>query len=241
MRISLNHPKRADSISPFLGPEWLAQRKLDGVRLAVLWDGAGFAGTALSKGGIELAPPRGLPPMPPGTVVDGELIGSTWEDSLASVRRLLNDGEVPASLWRPFDLGGPTAPHSLPERLDYLREFGLDPEPAGPVNEVWTEALDKGWEGVVVRRKEAGYLAPAFKVKPERTFNALAHLGFLHVIEGDGYPRAVGRCSAELSGRVRVECEGVTRHGRVRAPRVLGPVPDTATVSAAQLERLARP
>jgi hypothetical protein len=33
-------------------------------------------------------------------------------------------------------------------------------------------------------------------------------------------------------------CEGATRHGKVRAPRVTGPVAEGATVSVSQLERL---
>lgn len=239
----LNHPTAAEGISPFLSDDWIAQRKLDGVRLAVVWDDAyGHPAYSISRGGVMMAPPRGLPSLPPGSVVDGEIVGESWEDSLAALRVLLDGKDEFLGQWRPFDYaagvgGGPCASDFL-DRLDDLRSFGLDPVPHWNVHQGWEQALVHGWEGVVVRPRRGGYLSPAFKIKPSREFNAIAHRGYLHLIEPNGFPRAVGRCPDYLTGKVRVVCEGATRHGRARAPRVTGPVAEGATVSVSQLERL---
>lgn len=238
----LNHPTTAEDISPFLNDDWIAQRKLDGVRLAVVWDGYGHPGYSISKGGIKMAPPRGLPEMPPGSVVDGEIVGDTWEDSLAALRTLLDARDEFGMQWRPFDLargeGGVPCEDDFPIRLMTLRDSGLDPVPSGGVYREWERVLTLGWEGLVVRPRKGGYFSAAFKIKPTREFNAIAHHGYLHLIEPNGFPRAVGRCSDSLTGKVRVVCEGATRHGKVRAPRVTGPVAEGATVSVSQLERL---
>lgn len=238
----LNHPLTADGISPFLTDDWIAQRKLDGVRLAVVWDAYGHPAHSISKGGVMMAPPRGLPSLPPGSVVDGEIVGESWEDSLAALRVLLDGKDEFLGQWRPFDLAaGPDgAPCEDPflTRLVMLEDYGLSPAPSWNVPRGWEQALVHGWEGVVVRPRRGGYLSPAFKIKPSREFNAIAHRGYLHLIEPNGFPRAVGRCSDSLTGKVRVVCEGATRHGKVRAPRVTGPVAEGATVSVSQLERL---
>lgn len=238
----LNHPLTADGISPFLTDDWIAQRKLDGVRLAVVWDAYGHPAHSISKGGVMMAPPRGLPSLPPGSVVDGEIVGESWEDSLAALRVLLDGKDEFLGQWRPFDLAagpdGTPCEDSFLARLVTLEDYGLNPVPSWSVPRGWEQALVHGWEGVVVRSRRGGYLSPAFKVKPSREFNAIAHRGYLHLLEPSGFPRAVGRCSDSLTGKVRVVCEGATRHGKVRAPRVTGPVTEGATVSVSQLERL---
>jgi hypothetical protein len=170
--------------------------------------------------------------MPAGTVVDGEIVGSSWEDALAA----LAAEEI--SQWVAFDLAAyPEPVGGLLERLEILREHGLDPVPAGPVLQAWERVLYDGGEGVVIRNATATYGAPAFKIKPERLLNAIAHRGYLMVLDG-GKPRTIGRCSSESRGRVVVICEGATVHNKVRAPRIIGPAAPGAFVGVEQLERL---
>jgi hypothetical protein len=220
-------PQRAPSISAFLGPQWLAQEKLDGVRMAVVYGPDGLYG--VTKGGITTWAPVGLPDMPEGTVVDGELVGDgTWEGALSALR--LGHGD-----WVPFDLSS-SAP--FPERLRTLREAGFEPIEAGPVSTTWERAMYDGREGIVIRSVVGGYHSPAFKVKNPRIVTCYAHNGFLFLLFG-GKPKAVARSKTGLTGRVRVECEGATSHGNLRAARVLGPAAPGASFGADQLKELA--
>lgn len=223
--MKLNHPTRAPSISPYLGSSWLAQPKLDGVRLAVVYGPDGRYG--LTKGGIETWAPAGLPDMPQGTVVDGELIGDgTWESALAALRTGQGD-------WVPFDLSS-SAP--FPDRLRTLIAAGFEPAEAGPVETMWERALYDGLEGIVIRSATGGYHSPAFKVKVPNIVTCRAHRGFLFLLFGDK-PKAVAHCTSELTGLVQVECEGATVHGNLRAARVVGPAAPGASFSAEQLRR----
>jgi hypothetical protein len=75
-------------------------------------------------------------------------------------------------------------------------------------------------------------------VKNPRIVTCYAHNGFLFLLFG-GKPKAVARSKTGLTGRVRVECEGATSHGNLRAARVLGPAAPGASFGADQLKELA--
>lgn len=225
--MKLNMPQRAPSISPYLGNQWLAQEKLDGVRLAAVYGPDGLYG--VTKSGITTWAPTGLPDMPEGTVVDGELVGDgTWEGALSALR--LGHGD-----WVPFDLSSSSP---FPERLRTLREAGFEPIEAGPVSTTWDRAIYDAREGIVVRSVAGGYHSPAFKVKVPKLITCRAHAGFLFLLFADK-PKAVARCKTDVTGLVRVECEGVTVHGNLRAARVLGPAAPGADFGADQLKELA--
>lgn len=224
--VKLNVSTKAASISPYLGSGWLAQSKLDGVRLAVVWAADGPYG--LTRGGHRAPAPAGLPDMPVGTLVDGELVGTgTWESALSSLR-------TGGGSWVPFDL---SSDQSFPARLHTLVEAGFDPLPAAPVHLAWERAAADGAEGIVIRSVAGGYSSAAFKVKFPHVYTCLAHKGFLFVVDENRRPKAVARYAGPLTGRVRVECEGITANGNLRAARVIGPAPVAADVGAHQLRR----
>lgn len=221
--MKLNMPRSAPNISSFLGDDWAAQLKRDGVRLAVVYGPTGRYG--LTKGGIQTWAPADLPDMPVGTIVDGELVGDgTWEGAQAALR-------LGYGAWQSFDLSSP-APFA--ERLARLHEAGFQPLEAGPVSVMWDRAMYDGMEGVVIRSVAGGYSAPAFKVKAPRAVVCRAHKGFLFFLR-EGKPSAVARSNTSLTGLVQVECEGITTHGNLRAARVIGPAAPGADWSVDQL------
>jgi ATP-dependent DNA ligase len=139
----------------FSGPEWVFERKLDGIRLLAFKDGDDVR--LLSRNrlpqnqsypevvtAVASLPVREL-------VLDGEATG-VWRKS-----------EVPG--YHLFDVlwldGHPLTPLPLDERRDILTKLSLRPplllverldEPAP-----WDRACREGWEGVIAKRRDAPY------------------------------------------------------------------------------------
>jgi ATP-dependent DNA ligase len=132
----------------FTGPEWLFERKFDGIRLIAFKDGAEvrlYSRTGRPQqlpevaGAIARLPPRKL-------ILDGEL---DWDGGAYHVFDLLwrDDRDL-----RPLPLDARRAElEALPLAPPLERVVALaDPEP-------WRRAGDEGWEGVVAKRRDSPY------------------------------------------------------------------------------------
>jgi bifunctional non-homologous end joining protein LigD len=136
----------------FTGPDWLFERKLDGIRLVAFKRGAKAGVDVYSRTHRPQALPeiaRAIAALPPrDLVLDGEL---TWRDGAARFHVfdvLWIDGE---------DVRGRTLVDrrailsSLPIRAPLVRVPSIDdPEP-------WTRACAEGWEGVIAKRRDSVY------------------------------------------------------------------------------------
>ena len=135
----------------FTGPEWIFERKLDGIRLLAFRDGDRVR--LLTRNRL----PRELPKVAHAlrelavddVVLDGE---STWDGA----------GRV---AYHVFDIlwlnGVPTTELPLTERMKLLDGLRLAP-PLGRVERVraerpWEHACAKGWEGVIAKRIDSTY------------------------------------------------------------------------------------
>lgn len=225
--VELPHPVTRVSISDFLNDSWFAQLKYDGVRLAVVYDEDGTHG--LTKNGKETFAPAGLPDMPIGTVVDGELLGDdSWESAQAALAN-----QDTAAEWVAFDLL--TSDLSFPERYLQLKESGFKTLEVTGVYEAWENAKVENKEGIVVRPRNGPEI---FKIKFRNELDAILHRGKLFVMNGSR-PHLIGSMPRQTDGRYRVSCEGRTSRDRVRAPRIVGPAL-SQTCSYEQLNRIRR-
>jgi bifunctional non-homologous end joining protein LigD len=139
----------------FEGPEWVFERKLDGIRLLTFKDG----------GGVRLLSRNRLPQNPAyATVVKAieEL----------PVRELILDGEAMGAWgkrdevgYHVFDIlwleGRDLMSLPLDARRDLLNRLPLEP-PIWRVERLedrapWVRACDEGWEGVVAKRRDSPY------------------------------------------------------------------------------------
>jgi ATP-dependent DNA ligase len=144
----------------FTGPEWIFERKLDGIRLIAYKDDAGvrlFSRNRLPQhlpsiaAAIERLPPRNL-------ILDGE---STWPS--AGEHDARGSGRGPA--YHVFDVlwidGRDVMPLPLEERQALLRRLPL----RSPLHRVmplddakpWERACREGWEGVIAKRRGSRY------------------------------------------------------------------------------------
>lgn len=134
----------------FTGPEWIFERKYDGIRLL-----------AFRKGGtVELFSRNQLPQNYPG-IADAI--------KALSVDQIILDGEVdwggPNVQYHVFDLlwldGRDLMPLPLIERRAILHDLKLQ-TPLHAVAEItgpkpWERACGEGWEGVIAKRRDSAY------------------------------------------------------------------------------------
>jgi hypothetical protein len=239
---ALNAPQRTSSVENFYGRDWVAQVKLDGIRLAILFGRDGRPNTAYTMGkagkqhrldvrGLE------LPELPPMTVLDGELACS----SLQAAQKALVAADL--SGWVPFDIcldPAGIATGGIAERVAALGSRGFSPLVVGSVRSTWAKAQRAGAEGVIIRRRGGLYGATCFKYKPPRTVNVISHKGSLFVLR-DGRPICVGSTDRrDVMLKIVVAVEGVTERGRLRAQHFGTLAPADADVSATQIERWVR-
>jgi DNA ligase D-like protein (predicted ligase) len=158
---------------PFSDPDWIFERKLDGIRAIAIKDGSGvnlMSRTAhrMNDQFPELV--RALEDEPSGDfIVDGEIVA--FENGVTSFARLQQRARehVPVFLYA-FDLprhaGKDLRPRPLRERKARLRR-GLDFN--GPIRfnphrngehgeELYREACRKGLEGVIAKRADSPYV-----------------------------------------------------------------------------------
>jgi len=139
----------------FSGPEWLFERKLDGIRLLAWKDAAGvrlFSRNRLPQNDAYPAVVRALAALPVSDfILDGEATAAWGRQGRADyhvfdVLRL--EGSDLTAL--PLELRRALL-HALPLRLPIAPvEEILDDEP-------WTRACAEGWEGVIAKRRDSPY------------------------------------------------------------------------------------
>jgi bifunctional non-homologous end joining protein LigD len=133
----------------FTGPEWIFERKFDGIRLIAFKRGADvrlFSRNRLAQDIPRVA--RAIADLPPeNLILDGEI---TWDRSGA---------------YHVFDIAwlGDRDLRSLPleERRELLNQLPLTP-PLHRVPELkdpnpWERAEREGWEGVIAKRRDSRY------------------------------------------------------------------------------------
>jgi bifunctional non-homologous end joining protein LigD len=134
----------------FTGPEWVFERKLDGIRLLAFKNGPDVRLLSRNRLPQDLpAVARAVADLPPDEIVlDGEL---TWDRSGVSYHVfdiLWADGHLVTG--RPLD-----------ERREILTQLPLGP----PLRRVvalddekpWERACSEGWEGVIAKRRDSLY------------------------------------------------------------------------------------
>jgi bifunctional non-homologous end joining protein LigD len=134
----------------FTGPEWLFERKLDGIRLLAFKDGQDIR--LLSRNRLPQNMPRiaeAIAKLPPHDVVlDGEV---TW-----------GKGQV---AYHVFDVlwleGRDVTLLPLEARQALLKDLPLEPPlsrvPSLTDEKPWERACNEGWEGVIAKRRDAPY------------------------------------------------------------------------------------
>jgi len=135
----------------FTGPEWIFERKYDGIRLLAFRQGPTvrlFSRNQLLQHHPAIAAAIGALSVE-DVILDGEV---DW-------------GRGPDSGYHVFDIlwlnGRNLMPLPLMERRAILHDLGLG-SPLHPVAELtseqpWDEALREGWEGVIAKRRDASY------------------------------------------------------------------------------------
>src|SRR5262249_8620992 len=131
----------------FSGPEWIFERKLDGIRLLAFKQGDDvrlFSRNRLPQNLPHIAEAiRGLPPR--DTILDGEMM---WDGPTYHVFDILwLDRDV---LALPLDERGALL-SGLPLRSPLQRVAALDED------KPWERACREGWEGVVAKRRDSVY------------------------------------------------------------------------------------
>lgn len=244
--IDLPHPKTHEQILDFCKPDFVAQLKVDGVRLALVYGEDCVPEFAVTKGGQQVAVPASvhdLPKMPPGSVLDGELVGAgNWSSAQSSLRDLFLGRPAGDAAWVCFAYLADVlqVTEGFTEGIAWLEERGFPVLRPGPVAEVWEEARRLELEGVVVRVKDADPAESAgWKVKFPQELNVVVHRGKALLLRNTGQPVVVASMPRQADGLYRVSCEGVATTGRLRAARVVGPALGQ-DVSYRQLDRLRR-
>jgi bifunctional non-homologous end joining protein LigD len=137
----------------FTGPDWIVERKLDGIRLLAFKQGRDvrlFSRNHLPQNHCYPAVAEAIANLPvTDAILDGE---ATWDPESRVAYHVFDvlwlDGEDARS--RPLD-----------ERRALLRQLPLNP-PLGRVEEVtdpepWARACSEGWEGVIAKRRDSRY------------------------------------------------------------------------------------
>ena len=134
----------------FAGPEWVFERKFDGIRLLAFREGADVR--LLSRNRL----PQTCPPVAAAI-------------SRLAVRNVVLDGELTwgkaGVVYYVFDLpwldGRDLTKRPLHERLAMLDELAFTPplERVTPLTDVkpWERACKEGWEGVIAKRRDSLY------------------------------------------------------------------------------------
>jgi len=130
------------------GPEWIFERKLDGIRLLAFKNGPEVQLYSRNRLPQDIpAVARAIARLPVHeAILDGEM---TWDQGAYHVFDIM---------WRD---GRDLRPLPLEVRRAELRELPLDP-PLWRVDEVddprpWQRARDEGWEGVIAKRRDSPY------------------------------------------------------------------------------------
>lgn len=240
-------PKPSMAAPAELPGDWIAERKLDGVR-ALARDGRLYTrrGTDVTEKFPEITVPE--------ADVDGELVPvqGALEDVVARVQRTGRfDIEMGAKLapvvYKAFDVvtfdGAELADRPLAERAGHLHAATKDApgvvvvEPHDDPAALWDRALARGWEGVVAKDPTAPYPAGRteswLKVKTweEGEFPILDHErtdadGFVvYVDAGADEPQKVNvggeadqRAVAQGADVAEVQYLERSKHGRLRNP-----------------------
>jgi ATP-dependent DNA ligase len=130
----------------FTGPEWIFERKFDGIRLLAFKDGSD----------VRLLSRNRLPQSWPA-------LSSAVAD--LPVRDAILDGEAAGNAYHVFDIlwldGRSLTSLPLEERLARLADLPLHPpmRRVAPLTdaEPWTRARSEGWEGVIAKRRGSTY------------------------------------------------------------------------------------
>jgi bifunctional non-homologous end joining protein LigD len=133
----------------FAAPEWVFERKLDGIRLLAFKNGTGIR--LLSRNRL----PQNLPAI-------AEAVATLPHD------QLILDGELmwgAGGAYHVFDLvwidGRDVTALSLDARRALLAELPLQPPlqrvPALDEDQPWERACREGWEGVIAKRRDSAY------------------------------------------------------------------------------------
>ena len=202
----------------FTGPEWIFERKVDGIRLLAFRNGSDVR--LLSRNRLPQHCPlvaQQIAALPVSEVIlDGEL---TWSGTAYHVFDILwLDGRDLRAL--PLDARRAVLA-TLPLRPPLQRVTPVDePKP-------WERACREGWEGVIAKRRDSPYESRRsrhwLKMKCEATPGAGGRR--LHGAQGQtGRPR---RAARRLLRRRRLRLRGQGRHrvrreAAARAPRAAG-------------------
>jgi bifunctional non-homologous end joining protein LigD len=143
----------------FAGPDWLFERKLDGIRMLAYRNGRSVQ--LYSRNRLLLRYPtvaRAIAALPVTNIIlDGE---AAWDPSHS-----LGARNRSAVLYHVFDIlwldGRDVTPLPLEARRALLKQLPLAP-PLGRVSEIrgdtpWDRACREGWEGVIAKRRGSRY------------------------------------------------------------------------------------
>jgi len=229
--IQLPNPVLRYDVSEFLGPEWIAQRKWDGVRFAVQYDMYGKPKGGITKTGKEFsfAPTVCEKRVPPNSLIDGELLGTeyNWESALRALAE-----EDASSAWVAFGIVDPSL--SFFEQEEKLIRWGFTPTESYTVSAAWESCNELGWEGIVVRKLSEPTVA--FKVKFRQETDVVVVRDKMFVLDGPR-PILLGSLTAK-NGKYRVRHEGLAKSGKLRAANIIGPA--RTNCSAEQLKEIRR-
>jgi bifunctional non-homologous end joining protein LigD len=148
----------------FTGPEWIFERKLDGIRLLAFKQGTDVR--LLSRNRL----PQRIPPLAEAiaalpvddVILDGE---ATWGPSTHSDEIVRPDQDAGGVAYHVFDImwldGRDVTSLPLDERRGLLRDLPirspLQRVPALDDPEPWKRACSEGWEGVIAKRRDSSY------------------------------------------------------------------------------------
>ena len=146
----------------FGGPDWIFERKLDGIRLLAYKHGRDIRLLSRNRlaqhapsiaAAIQNLPPRDL-------ILDGEMTWPSTRDDNS-----LRGGHVPHVAYHVFDVlwvdGRDVTSLPIEERLAILRDLPMVPplchvEPLDDA-QPWERACREGWEGVIAKRRGSRY------------------------------------------------------------------------------------
>ncbi len=145
----------------FTGPEWIFERKLDGIRLLAFKQGRDvrlFSRNHLPQNHCYPAVAEAIAGLPASdAILDGE---ATWDPSTS-----LGAGPQSRIAYHVFDViwldGEDVRSRPLDERRALVKALPLE-APLGRVAEVadarpWERACSEGWEGVIATRRDSRY------------------------------------------------------------------------------------
>jgi bifunctional non-homologous end joining protein LigD len=149
----------------FTGPEWIFERKLDGIRLLAYKDGSDvrlFSRNRLPQNDAYPGIAKAIAALPVhDAILDGEALG-VWGPS---AHRGDGGGQRPRVAYHVFDVlwldGRDVTALALDERRTLLSELPL----RSPLERVaaldddkpWDRACREGWEGVIAKRRDSRY------------------------------------------------------------------------------------